>query len=87
MDVPTLIGSAGVTLLLLAFLLNLVDWLPASRPSYSLLNLLGAGLAGYSSWLIDFLPFVVLEGVWTLAAGCALARQLARPAARDSSAD
>jgi hypothetical protein len=74
-----MIGSAGVGLLLLGFLLNLVGWLPASRPSYSLLNLLGAGLAGYSSWLIGFMPFVVLEAVWTAAAGVALVRQLGTP--------
>ncbi|MFB3819621.1 MAG: hypothetical protein ACE147_18345 [Candidatus Methylomirabilales bacterium] len=83
---PTIIGSVGVALLLVAFLLNLVGWLPARRPAYSLLNLLGAGLAGYSSWLIGFLPFVVLEGVWTAVAAVALARQLAHPPDPDSSA-
>jgi hypothetical protein len=35
---------------------------------------LGAALACYSSYLIDFLPFVVLEGVWAIAAAVALAR-------------
>jgi len=78
-EAPTMIGSAGVALLLLAFFLNVAGRLPATRPSYSLLNLLGAGLAGYSSWLIDFLPFVVLEAVWTLVAAVALVRQLTRP--------
>jgi hypothetical protein len=38
------------------------------------LNLVGAGLACYSSWLIGFMPFVVLEGVWAIAALAGLAR-------------
>jgi len=48
--------------------------------AYTLLNLLGAGLACYSSYLIDFLPFVVLEGVWALAAAFALGRKALSPA-------
>jgi hypothetical protein len=35
---------------------------------YSGLNIIGAGLCGYSSYLILFYPFVILEGVWVLAA-------------------
>jgi hypothetical protein len=33
---------------------------------YPALNCIGAGLACYASWLIDYYPFVVLEGVWML---------------------
>jgi len=69
-----LIGSIGVALLLGAFLLNLLKRLSTAAPSYTLLNLVGAGLACYSSYLIDFMPFVVLEGVWALAALVALVR-------------
>ena len=68
------VGTAGVALLLGAFLLNLLKLLRADGVPYSILNLLGAGLACYSSYLIDFLPFVVLEGVWAAAAAVALAR-------------
>jgi hypothetical protein len=28
------------------------------------LNTTGAGLAGYASYLIDYWPFVILEGTW-----------------------
>ena len=76
-----LIGTAGVALLLAAFLLNLLKRLRADGVAYSVLNLLGAALACYSSYLIDFLPFVVLEGVWAAAAAFALAR---RPLSRRS---
>jgi hypothetical protein len=71
-----LIGSIGVALLLGAFVLNLAKRLATTAPIYSLLNFVGASLAGYSSYLIGFLPFVVLEGVWALAALGALLRTL-----------
>jgi hypothetical protein len=75
-----LIGTIGVALLLAAFVLNLLKLMSADGYAYTLLNLLGAGLACYSSYLIDFLPFVVLEGVWALAAAFALGRKALSPA-------
>jgi hypothetical protein len=75
-DAPTLIGSAGVALLLLAFLLQLLHRMPAEGPLYAGLNFVGAGLACYASYLIDFKPFVVLEGSWALVAAVALVRAL-----------
>lgn len=79
----TVVGSAGVALLLLAFFLNLFRYLRADGPLYLLLNLVGAALACLSSYLIDFMPFVLLEGTWSAVAGTALARRLlvARPPA------
>ena len=65
----TAIGTIGVTLLLLAFLLNLAKVLRSDGWSYLGLNLVGAGLACYSSYLIRFMPFIVLEATW---AGVAL---------------
>jgi len=61
-----LIGTLGVTLLLIAFAFNLANkWSSTSTP-YLLLNIIGAGLTCISSYIIQFWPFVVLEGVWTL---------------------
>jgi hypothetical protein len=74
----TIIGFAGVALLLLAFLLNMAKLMRADGYVYAGLNFVGAALACYSSWLIDFMPFVVLEGVWALVAAGALARKAAR---------
>jgi hypothetical protein len=59
-----LIGSLGVTLLLLAFLLNLFSLLSQNSLSYILMNVVGAGISCYASYLIDYLPFVILEGAW-----------------------
>jgi hypothetical protein len=73
----TLIGSVGVGLLLLAFMLNLLGVLRAGTYAYLALNLAGGALACLSSYMIGFVPFVVLEGTWAGVAGIGLARKLA----------
>jgi hypothetical protein len=67
MSASSLIGSVGVTILLLAFVLNLLQKLKADSSLYLSMNVAGAGLACVSSIMISFWPFVVLEGVWALA--------------------
>jgi len=71
-----LIGFAGVALLLAAFLANLFRFLRTDSQTYMGLNFAGAALACYSSWLIAFLPFVLLEGVWALVALGGIMRSL-----------
>ncbi|MFA5901236.1 MAG: hypothetical protein WC829_19210 [Hyphomicrobium sp.] len=80
----TIIGFTGVGLLLLAFVLNLAKLLKAESIPYLALNLVGASLAGLSSWLIDFMPFVLLEGTWAAATLIALIRSLAGSTSRTS---
>jgi hypothetical protein len=75
---PTLIGSIGVTILLVAFGLNLMRVFSAQHPAYLAMNVVGSVLAGISSYLIGFIPFVVLEAVWALVAGVGLIRHLAK---------
>ena len=65
---PSLIGSIGVALLLLAFFASIRGFLSTSSRTYFALNAAGAALACLSSYLIGFLPFVILEGVWTIVA-------------------
>ena len=78
METSSAIASLGVALLLLAFALSLAGWLPQDGKGYAALNLIGAGIAAYASWLIDFMPFVVLEGTWALVAAGALLRHARR---------
>jgi hypothetical protein len=66
MSHSTLIGTIGVSLLLLAYYLNLKNNLKASDKIYLMINIAGAALSCYASWLISFFPFVVLESVWTV---------------------
>ena len=65
-DMPTIIGSIGVALLLAAFFLNLVRRLPQDGTAYIVMNMAGAGLACWASWLIGFQPFVVLAAAGEL---------------------
>jgi hypothetical protein len=74
-----LIGFIGVALLLVAFLLNTFRLMRADGRPYTLLNLAGASLAGYSSYLISFMPFVILEGTWAAVAAVALFRASRKP--------
>lgn len=60
------IGFIGVTLLLLAFFLNLMDKIKTDSLTYLLLNFLGAGIACLASVLLNYMPFVILEGCWAL---------------------
>jgi hypothetical protein len=60
------IGFAGVAILLLAFFLNLFKKISSNSLSYILLNIIGAGLACLASWLINYIPFVILEASWML---------------------
>lgn len=81
MSFAELIGAVGVALLLVGFFLNLFGYLDRAARSYHLLNALGAGLATYASWLIGFLPFVVLEATWSVVALVALVQPRATKAA------
>jgi MYXO-CTERM domain-containing protein len=68
------IGSAGVAILMLAFALTSFGRLSPEARSYHALNVIGAALACTASLRIGFVPFVVLEALWTLVALVALLR-------------
>jgi len=70
------IGTIGVTLLLIAFALNIGNKITTESKTYLGLNVLGALLAGISSYMIHFTPFVILEGVWTAASLVSLLKTL-----------
>ncbi len=64
MKFEDLIAGIGVLLILLAFLLQTFRILESSSRAYLLMNLVGSGLACYGSYLINSVPFMILEGVW-----------------------
>lgn len=70
------IGFFGVSLLLAAFFLNLWKLMKPEGHPYILLNLCGASMSGFASYLVKFMPFVLLEGVWALVALAGLLRLL-----------
>jgi hypothetical protein len=59
-------GTIGVAMLLIAFFLNLNNTIKKESYTYLLLNTIGAGLACFASVLLDYWPFIILEGCWTI---------------------
>ena len=74
MTYSNIVGTAGVTILLAAFFLQLFGILE-NRRLYILLNIMGAGLSCYASVLIRYWPFVVLEGCWAAVSVLGLLRK------------
>lgn len=66
------IGFIGVTILLVAYFLHLRDFIKKDSLTYLFLNLVGAGLACFASILLKYLPFIILEGCWTLVSAIGL---------------
>mgnify|MGYP000325989723 CR=1 FL=1 len=60
------IGFIGVTILLIAYFLNLTDKIEKDNVIYLQMNFFGAGLACFASVLMNYWPFIILEGSWTL---------------------
>ena len=67
-----MIGSIGVFILLLAFVLNLLNKISKDSIIYILMNVVGAALACFASYLIRYIPFIILEAVWTIVSLIAL---------------
>ena len=74
LSVNDYIGSAGVLILLIAFLLNLMNKISKDGLPYILMNVLGGALACLASYLIHYFPFVILEATWTIVSLIALAK-------------
>lgn len=79
MSLAEWMATIGVGVLLLAFLLMTLNLLSRRGVWYALLNLVGAAMACYASVLIDFVPFVILEGCWALVAAFALLKTFYQP--------
>lgn len=67
MNLSDWIGSIGVAILLIAFVLILINKISKSGMTYLLMNFIGSGLAGIASYLIHYTPFIILEGAWMIA--------------------
>lgn len=64
MNYNDIIGTVGVGLILLAYFCSIFGWINGKSRSFFLLNIIGAGLACYASWLINYWPFIILEATW-----------------------
>jgi hypothetical protein len=61
-----IVGSIGVTILLIAFLLNLTNKVQKDSILYLILNCIGAAIACLASILMHYIPFIILEGCWAM---------------------
>lgn len=61
-----LMGTVGVGLVLVAYFLNTLRYIPVNGKLFYVLNSIGGALSCYAAFLIDFWPFVILEAVWTV---------------------
>jgi len=75
LNYSTIIGSLGVILLLIAFFLNVFKFILQENRLYIVLNVIGAAISCYASFLIRFFPFVILEATWCLVALVALLKK------------
>lgn len=66
MTVIDWIGFIGVFFILIAYILNVIDKLKHDSLSFIILNLIGASLACLASILMNYWPFIILEGVWAI---------------------
>jgi hypothetical protein len=66
MNFSEIMGSLGVAILLLAFVLNILKIIGRESLTYLLLNFIGGAIACFASYLILYFPFVILEGVWAV---------------------
>lgn len=64
MNYNDVIGSIGVGIVLIAYFLNIFSFIPKEGKFYFILNIIGSSIACYASTLINYIPFVILEGTW-----------------------
>ncbi len=76
-NVNDLLGFTGVAILLAAYLLHQVNKLSKDGLTYILMNIVGAGLACFASYLINYVPFIILEATWMTVSVASLVRLLA----------
>jgi hypothetical protein len=74
MSIENIINTAGVFLILLAFFLLTIGKLRSDNRIYLLMNITGGILACIGSYLINAIPFIILEGTWAVVALIALIR-------------
>lgn len=76
MSYTDIISTIGVALILLAFILNTFNYISGTGKIFFLLNSIGGAFACYGSILLNSLPFIVLEGTWSIVALIGLIKNL-----------
>lgn len=66
MNTTDWIGFIGVFQILLAYILNIVGKIKSTDLTFILLNVIGSSMACLASVLMEYIPFIILEGVWAI---------------------
>lgn len=66
MNTSDWIGTAGVFLILVAYFCSTFRWMSSQSRLFFALNTIGAAATCFASYLIQYWPFFVLEGTWTI---------------------
>jgi hypothetical protein len=80
MNYNDIVGTIGVGLILIAYFLNTFSYVTKEGKLFFVMNIVGAALACYASILINYVPFIILEAVWTLVSIAGLLRLVIRTA-------
>ena len=76
MSYTDIISTIGVSFILIAFFLSTFKYLSDNSKLYFILNVIGGAFACYGSVLLNSLPFIILEGTWSLVAFAGLVKSL-----------
>jgi hypothetical protein len=76
MTYTDIISTIGVSFILLAFFLNTFKYISDTGKLYFILNIVGGAFACYGSVLLNSLPFIILEGTWSVVALIGLFKNL-----------
>lgn len=79
MNTNDIIGTIGVGTILLAYFLNIFSWIKKDGVLFYLMNIIGASIACYTSYLIHYIPFVILEGTWAIVSIMGLVKSIKKP--------
>lgn len=79
MNTSDIIGTVGVGLILLAYFLNIFSLIKKDGYLFYTLNIFGGAIACFSSYLIRFWPFVILEGTWAIISIIGLLKSIKKP--------
>jgi len=66
MNLITLLGIIGASLVLIGFIGNRLRYWRSSSQSYVIINALGSGVLVAYSVIIESYPFIILNVVWLL---------------------
>ena len=66
MNTTDSIGAVGVGIILLAYFFNIFSWIKKDGILFYLMNIVGASIACFTSYIIHYIPFVILEATWAI---------------------